>query len=337
MMPEAMPLLNPRIIITRPLPGDPVHRFKDAGFKNVWIHDLDQRLPRAQLLEAIVGAHAVVSTPADTLINHEFFDAAGDQLVIVSNYAVGVDNIDLAEAARRGVLVGHTPDAVTEPTADVAWLLLLAGAKRAYEGDSLVRSGQWAGVGPNHLLGSRVVGKTLLIVGAGRIGHATARRAPGWNMNVLYASRSRHEEFESEPINARRMELDDGLREADFVSLHTPLNDETRHLLNASRLALMKSDAVLINTSRGGVIDEAALVEALREKRLGAAGLDVFENEPALAPGLTALENVFMLPHLGTATREDREWMMRLAVDNAIEALKMGTVPHAYPLPSTAS
>ncbi|MCZ6837369.1 MAG: D-glycerate dehydrogenase [Planctomycetota bacterium] len=324
---------NPRIVITRPLPGDPVRRFHKAGFENTWIYAQDQRLPRAQLLEAIAGAHAIVSTPADTSINHEFFEAAGPQLIIVSNYAVGVDNIDLAEAGRRGMLVGHTPDAVTEPTADVAWLLLLATAKRAYEGDSLVRSGNWSGVGPNQLLGSRVVGKTLFIIGAGRIGYATARRAPGWNMNILYHARTQHEEFEAPPINARRVTLEDGLREADFVSLHTPMSEETRHLINADRLALMKPDAVLINTSRGGVIDERALVEALREKRLGAAGLDVFEHEPSLAPGLSDLENVFFLPHLGSATREDRQWMMRLAVDNAIAALKDEPVPHLFPLP----
>lgn len=335
-MADASIALASRIVITRPLPGDPVARFEAAGFKNVWIYEHDRRLPREELLEAIVGAHAVVSTPADALINHAFFDAAGEQLVIVSNYAVGVDNIDLVEAGRRGVLVGHTPDAVTEPTADVAWLLLLAGAKRAQEGNALVRSGQWTGVGPNQLLGSRVVGKTLLIVGAGRIGYATARRAPGWNMNILYASRSRHEEFETAPIYAKRVTLEEGLREADFVSLHTPLTDETRHLMDALKLALMKPDAVLVNTSRGGVIDEAALVEALRDKRIGAAGLDVFENEPSLAPGLRELDNVFFLPHLGSATREDRAWMMRLAVDNAIAALKGEPVPHAYPLPTLA-
>lgn len=321
---------GPRIVITRPLAGDPVARLRAADFENVWVYPEDRRMPRAELLAAISGAAAVLATPADIDIDAEFFDAAGDQLVIVSNYAVGVDNIDLAEAARRRVIVGHTPDAVTEPTADVAWLLLLAAAKRACEGDSLVRSGRWAGVGPTQLLGRRVAGKTLLIVGAGRIGHAVARRAPGWNMTVLYHSRSRHEEFESPPINGRYVSLDDGLANADFISLHTPLTADTHHLIDAAKLALLKPDAVLVNTSRGAVVDESALVEALRTRRLAAAGLDVFEHEPHLAPGLRDLPNVFFLPHLGTATVEDREWMMRLAVDNIIAALRGEPIPHEY-------
>jgi glyoxylate reductase len=326
--------MDERVVITRPLPGDAAARLASAGFTNVWINSDDTRLDRGDLLEAIRGAHAVISTPADTLIDAEFFDAAGDQLVIVSNYAVGVDNIDLDEAARRGVLVGHTPHAVTEPTADIAWLLMLAASKRAYEGDSLVRSGTWAGVGPNELLGLRVVGKTLLIVGAGRIGLATARRALGWEMSILYNARSQHPEFEGEPLRARRISLEDGLREADFVSIHTPLTDETRHLINAERLSLMKPTAVLVNTARGPIVDESALVAALRSGTIAAAGLDVLEHEPTLAPGLADLPNVFLLPHLGTATVEDRDWMMRIAVDNVAAALRGENVPHAYPLPA---
>lgn len=324
-MPEAR-----RIVITRPLPGDPVRELKRAGFENVWINPRDERMPRADLLSAVRGAHAVLSTPADVLINAEFFDAAGPQLVIVSNYAVGVDNIDLAEAANREVIVGHTPGAVDEPTADIAWLLLLAAARRATEGSSLVRSGQWGGVSPNELLGASVINKTLLIVGAGRIGLATARRSIGWNMKVLYHARSQHPEYEAPPIHARRVGLEDGLREADFVSIHTPLTNETRHLMNAERLAMMKPSAVLINTARGPVVDEAALVQALRERRIAAAGLDVFEREPQLAPGLAELPNVFLLPHLGTATVEDREAMMRLAVANIVAALSGRQPPHVF-------
>lgn len=321
-----------RIVITRPLPDDVLARFRDAGFTNVWCNPDDARLERSRLLDAVRGAHAVLATPADVLINAEFFDAAGKQLVIVSNYAVGVDNIDLAEAARRGVIVGHTPNAVTEPTADIAWLLLLGAAKRATEGMDLVRSGAWKGVGPNELLGLRVVGKTLLIVGAGRIGYATARRSIGFDMNVLYHARSNHPEFEQPPINARPVALDEGLAEADFVSIHTPLTDETRHLIDASKLALMKPTAVLVNTARGAVVDEAALVDALRDHRIAAAGLDVYENEPQLAPGLAELRNVFVLPHIGSATVEDRQWMTRIAIDNIIAALQGQTPPHAYPI-----
>lgn len=331
------PANNPRIVITRPIPGDPVARLKEAGFDNTWCNPNDRALKRDVLLRAIDGAHAVLATPADTGVNAEFFDAAGEQLVIVSNYAVGVDNCDLEEAARRGILIGHTPHAVTEPTADIAWLLLLAAAKRATEGMDLVRSGNWTGVAPQQLLGRRVIHKTLLIIGAGRIGYATARRSIGWEMSVLYIARSRHEDIEQPPINATRVELEDGLRRADFVSIHTPLTDETHHLINAHRLAMMKKTAVLVNTARGAVVDEAALYEALRDRRIAAAGLDVFEREPKLHPGLAELPNVFALPHLGSATVEDRLWMMEIAVDNITAALTGADPPHLFPLPTTTA
>lgn len=318
------------IVITRPLPGDPVARFAAAGFNDVWINPKDERLSRSELLAVIAGADAVLATPADTLINDEFFGAAGPQLKIVSNYAVGVDNVDLAEAARRGVIVGHTPCAVTEPTADIAWLLLLGAARRAFEGETLVRSGQWKGVGPNELLGRRVVGKTLLIVGAGRIGCAVARRSIGWDMNVLYVARSPKPELEADPICAQRVSLEDGLAQADFVSVHTPLTEQTRHLLGAAELARMKPSAILVNTARGAVIDERALVDALQSGTIAAAGLDVFEDEPELAPGLAELSNVFLLPHLGSATIDDRIWMMEIAVDNVIAALRGERPAHMY-------
>ena len=296
-----------RIIITRPLPGDPSDLLRQAGFSNVWVNPRDERLPRSELLRVIPGAHAVLATPADTLINAEFFDAAGPQLKIVSNYAVGVDNTDLAEARRRGIIVGHTPHAVTEPTADIAWLLLLGAAKRAGEGERLVRSGTWKGVGPNELLGTRVIGKTLLIVGAGRIGLATARRSIGWEMKVLYCARSRHPEYEKPPISAQRIGLEEGLRQADFVSVHTPLSAQTRHLISAERLAMLKPSAILINTARGEIVDEKALIAALQAGRIAGAGLDVYTHEPAVDPALLALDNVVLLPHLGSATIEGRE------------------------------
>lgn len=322
---------NPRIVITRPIPGDPRKLLIDAGFANVWVNPRDEKLPRPELLDAIPGAHAILATPADTLINCEFFDAAGPPLKIVSNYAVGVDNIDLAEAKKRGILVGHTPNAVTEPTADIAWLLLLGAAKRAAEGERLVRNGTWKGVAPQQLLGHRVIGKTLFIVGAGRIGLATAKRSIGWDMKMLYHARSQHDEFEVPPINAKRVTLEEGLREADFVSVHTPLTAETRHLINADRLKMMKPGAILINTARGAVVDEAALVVALRSRIIAAAGLDVYEREPQLAPGLTELDNTFLLPHLGSATVDDRVWMMQIAVDNIVAALRGQPLPHEYP------
>ena len=321
-----------KIIITRPLQDDPVNMLRRRGFTNIWLHEEDANIPRTLLLEQIKGAAAALTLPGDKPIDAEVFDAAGPQFRIVSNYAVGVDNIDLAEAKRRGIVVGHTPDPVTEPTADIAWLLLLGAARRAYEGEKLVRSGQWTGVGPNMLLGRRVIGKKLLIVGAGRIGRAVARRAIGWNMEISYVARSRHHEFEEAPICAPKVELDRGLAEADFISLHTPLTEETRRFIDARRIGLMKETAVVINTARGPVVDEAALVEALRGGRIAAAGFDVYEHEPKLAPGLAELENVFLLPHIGSATEEDRAWMTKIAVENITAVLRGERAPHLFPL-----
>ena len=321
---------NPRIVITRPIPGDPAARIRNAGFDNIWLNDRDEPLARDQLLEAVIGAHAVLDTPADTRVDAEFFDAAGDQLMIVSNLAVGVDNIDLDEAAKRGVMVGHTPHAVTEPTADIAWLLMLGAARRAHEGEQLVRSGEWTGLSPNQLLGMRLIEKTLLIIGPGRIGYATARRAVGWKMNILYHARSQHIEFEIPPLNATQVNLDEGLARADVVSLHVPLTQDTHHLINAERLAMMKDEAILVNTARGAIVDEAALVDALKSGLIGAAGLDVYENEPTLHPELPGLDNVFLLPHLGSATVEDRQWMGRIAAGNIIAALRGEQPPHLY-------
>jgi glyoxylate reductase len=291
-------------------------------------HDRDQALARDVLLERIRGAAAVVTTPGDR-VDTAFFEAAGPALRIVSNLAVGVDNIDLDEAARRGVRVGHTPGAVTEPTADIAWLLLLGAARRATEGVRLVRSGAWRGLGVNELLGARLVGKNLLIVGAGRIGLAVARRSLGWQMRVRYVARKVHPEFEAPPLEARRVELEAGLHEADIVSIHTPLTAETHHLIGAPQLAAMRPGAVLVNTARGPVVDEAALVAALRERRIAAAGLDVYEHEPRLADGLAELDNAFLLPHLGSATVDDRLWMMEIAIDNAAAVLRGEEPPHA--------
>ncbi len=325
--------MDRRVVITRPLPADPLGRLARAGLDDVWVNPADERLGRPELLAAVRGAAAVIATPADTLINAEFFDAAGPQLLIVSNYAVGVDNIDVAEARRRGVVIGHTPGAVTEPTADCAWMLLLAGARRAREGLDLARSGRWTGVRPLDPPGRRIRGKTLLVVGAGRIGHAVARRAAGWDMTILYCARSRHPEFEGPPIGGRRAALEDGLRQADFVSIHTPLTDETRHLIDARRLALMKPTAVLVNTSRGPVVDEEALAEALRRGTIFAAGLDVYESEPHIHPDLVGLDNAFLMPHWGSTTDEDRQWMTQIAVDNVIAVLRGEPPPHAYPGP----
>ncbi|MCA9285965.1 MAG: D-glycerate dehydrogenase [Phycisphaerales bacterium] len=324
-----------RVFITRPLPGDAVAmleatlaaRPEARSNWSIGSNPEDRALTPEALRRAVAGMHGVLSTPRDR-IDAAVLDAAGPQLRIVSNYATGVDNIDLDRCRQRGILVGHTPDAVTEPTADIAWLLLLGAARRASEGDALVRGGNWTGVSPHELLGRRLVGRTLLVVGAGRIGAAVARRAVGWRMRILYAARRAHPEFEAPPLAATRVELDDGLRQADAVTLHTPLTAETHHLIDARRLALMKPSAVLVNTARGPIVDEAALVQALRSHQILAAGLDVFEEEPRVHPGLRELPNVFLLPHLGSATVEDRTWMTEMAVENLVAGLFGEPVPN---------
>jgi glyoxylate reductase len=257
-------------------------------------------------------------------VDTEFFDAAGPNLRIVAQHAVGYENIDLAGARKRGVMITNTPNAVTEGTADLAWLLILAVSRRLVEADSYARSPEYPVRG--HLsmtdfVGLDLTGKTMLIVGAGRIGLAVAQRAKAWGMRVLYTARSRHLEFELAPVAATQISLDDGLREADVVSIHTPLTKETRHLIDASALSLMKQDAILVNTSRGPVVDEAALAKHLREKRIWGAGLDVFEREPNVHPDLIPLKNVILTPHIGSASRRWRLEMSRMCKESIAAAL----------------
>ena len=314
----------------------------------------DRDISRDQLVSGVAGADALLCTLREQ-VDAEVLDAAGPSLLVVSNMAVGYDNIDVAAATERGVLVTNTPGVLTEATADLAWALLLAAARRVPEGDRLVRSGAFGGWAPTMLLGREMAGRTLGIVGMGQIGRAVARRSIGFGMRVLYTRRSgpltadelpsgvrgaeaqgliarpataRHASAPLPPIWEYRSRLDDLLRESDMVSVHVPLSPETRHLLGPESLALLKPGAVLVNTSRGPVIDESALVEALRSGRLGAAGLDVYENEPAVHPDLLTLENTVLLPHLGSATVETRGRMAELAALNAIAAVDADAVPH---------
>ena len=313
-----------RIALTRPLPGDFV--LPDVPGAEV-VTGPERGFPsREALHEFVRGASALVTWVSER-VDGALLDAAGASggdsggggLRVVNNFAVGYDNIDLDACRARGVVVCNTPDAVTDGTADVAVLLMLAAARRLSAGDRYARSGAWAegGVlGPRDFLGQPVSGRTLLIVGAGRIGYQTALRMIGWGMRVLYVARSPKPEFEHPPLCARRVELDEGLREADFVTIHTPLTEETRHLIDARRLGLMKETAVLVNTARGPVVDEGALARALREGRIFAAGLDVFEQEPKVHPELVGLENVVMLPHIGSGNWRGRAAMTALCAEN---------------------
>ncbi len=312
----------PLIAITRAVPvrgsADGASAPEIAGAQVVMAPALPQ-LSRDELLKFVHGATVVISMFHDR-VDAAFLDAAGSQLRGICNFAVGTDNIDLNLCKSRGVIVTNTPDAVTEGTANMAWALILAAARRLCEGDRFVRSEQFETQGnifPTGWLGQHLTGQTLLIVGAGRIGKAVALRGLAFGMRVVYAARTRHLDFEQAPIAGRRVELDDGLGLADVVSIHTPLTPETRKLIDARRLRLMKPTAILVNTSRGPVVDEAALVEVLAAKQIWAAGLDVFEHEPRVHPGLLKLDNVVMSPHIGSGERYWREEMTRMACENA--------------------
>jgi glyoxylate reductase len=247
-------------------------------------------------------------------------------LRVVANYGVGYDNIDLSAAARRGIVVTNTPDVLTEATADLALALLLAAARRLREGLDLARSGQWAGWHPTQLLGMGLQGRVLGILGAGRIGVATARRAAAFGLEIVYWSRSVSQAMESEAGGRRVSDLEDLLAAADVVSVHLPLTAETRGLLDAERFSLMKPGAILVNTARGAVVDQNALSRALASGRLGAAGLDVFEDEPAIPAQLRNLPNCIVLPHLGSATHGARQAMWELSAANA-RAVLAGEAP----------
>jgi glyoxylate reductase len=290
----------------------------------------DRPLERDALLRGIAGADALLCLLTET-IDGAVMDAAGPQLRVISNMAVGVDNIDVAAATARGILVTNTPGVLTDATADLAWALILSAVRRVVEGDKLVRAGRFQLWSPFMLLGRSVAGATLGIVGMGRIGQAVAKRALGWDMKVIYTRRSGLLAAGQVPPGARwefRPNLGELLQEADIVSLHVPLTPETRHLVGASELALMKPGSYLVNTARGPVVDEAALVEALRIGHLGGAGLDVYEREPELALGLAGLPNATLLPHLGSATVETRGRMAESAALNAVAAVRGEPVPH---------
>lgn len=302
-----------RVLVTMKVPECGPELLRRAG---VAVDASDSSVPmaRAELLKRVAPCDGLICMLADR-VDAEVL-AAAPRLRAIANFAVGLDNIDVAAATARGVVVTHTPGVLTEATAELAWALILAAARRLVEGDRLVRAGRFEGWAPTLLRGVQLSRATLGIVGAGRIGTATGLRAQAFGMRVLYFNRSASEGLDAG--GARRAGLDELLRESDVVSLHLPLNEGTRHLIGAAQIALMKPTAVLVNTGRGAVLDEAALVEALRARRIAAAGLDVYESEPALAPGLVELDNVVLLPHLGSATVEARDRMATMTAESLL-------------------
>jgi len=282
-------------------------------------HNSQDPLPRPELIARLRGKDGVICHIVSAIDDEVL--AAAPTVKVVANVAVGYNNIDVAAAHRRGVVVTNTPDVLTETTADFAWALLMAAARRVVEADRYVRSGQWDRWLWELLWGADIHGKTLGIVGFGRIGRAVARRAFGFDMRVLYQDAVPADATVERDLRASRVDLETLLREADFVSLHTPFLPETRHLINARTLRLMKKSAILVNAARGPVVDEAALVQALQEGWIAAAGLDVFEEEPKVHPGLIALTNVVLAPHIGSASRTTRVAMATLAVRNCLAVL----------------
>jgi glyoxylate reductase len=313
-----------RFAVTGRLPAPALELLEGAG--EAAVVDTGSRLPRADLLRHVAGASAIVSFLYDG-VDAELLDAAGPGLVVVANVAVGYDNVDLEAAAARGVAVSNTPGVLDDATADLTMALLLAAARRLGEGERLIRAGRPWAWGLEFMLGRDLRGKRLGIVGLGAIGGLVARRARAFGIEIAYANRSAADPALVAELGAERLGLDELLARSDFVSLHTPLTAETRGLISAERLELMKPEAILVNTARGPVVDEAALAAALREGRIAAAALDVYEHEPRVHPELLELENVTLLPHLGSATVETREAMAVLAARNAVAAVRGEPLP----------
>ncbi len=307
-----------KVFVTRQLPEASLEKLMEQF--DVAVNPEDRVLTREELLKGVAGMDAVLCLLTDT-IDAEVLEAAGPQCRIFANYAVGYNNIDVAEATKRGIIVTNTPEVLNDATADLAWALLFSVSRRVVESDRFARAGRFKGWGPLLLLGRDITGKKLGIVGAGRIGYNFAKKARGFDMEILYTSTKPSEVMEKE-LGARYVDKETLLRESDFVSIHVPLTPDTKHYIGEKELQSMKRTAVLINTSRGPVVDEKALVQALEKGWIWGAGLDVFENEPEIHPGLIGLDNVVIVPHIASATIETRTNMGLIAAGNIIKVLK---------------
>ena len=304
--------MKPRIFVTRALP-DVVTAALKKRFA-LEINRRDRLVSRLELLRGVKKADGLIAMLSDT-IDGRLIEAA-PRLRVIANYAVGYNNIDLAAAGRRRIVVTNTPGVLTETTADLAWTLMLAVARRLPEGEAMIRLDRWTAWAPTQLVGRDVHGKTLGLIGFGRIGRAVAKRAEGFSMEVRYYQRHRLSSMEERRLRVRYCPLARLLKESDFVSLHLPLNSDSSHLIDRAALRLMKPTAYLINTARGPVVDESALIDALEHKRIAGAGFDVYEREPHVPARLRRLKNVVLLPHLGSATQETRTRMGMMVLEN---------------------
>ena len=315
---------KPNVFVTRVIPEKGLETIREFCNLDLWQAELPPT--REELLQHIRGVDGLLCLLTDK-IDGEVMDEAGPQLKVISNFAVGFDNIDVPAATARKISVGNTPDVLTDATADFAFALLMAVARRIPEAERYVHEGKWKTWGPMTLLGVDIKGATLGLVGLGRIGKAVARRALGFDMRVIYYDPT---EKKREPnLKATRVDFETLLAESDFISLHTPLTPDTRHMIDAEAFSRMKSNAVLINTARGPVVDPDALYEALKEKRIFGAGLDVTEPEPLpMDSPLLALDNVIIVPHIASASTYSRDQMSWMAAQNLIAGLKGERLPH---------
>lgn len=319
-----MPQLNQRVLVTRAIPQVGLDILQE--FCEVTVFSTERQPTREELQQLLPAYDGLLSMLTDSLDRDLLLQAP--RLRGVSNYAVGYNNVDVEAATALGIPVTNTPGVLTNATADIAWALLMAVTRRVIEGDAYVRQGRWTGWDPLSLLGMELGGKTLGIIGAGRIGLAVAKRARAFDMNVVYHNRRPLEAETEREYGISYSDLDTLVQTSDIISLHVPYSGESHHLFSGERLAQMKPTAYLINTARGAVVDEAALVQALRAGHLAGAGLDVFEDEPHVHEGLLDLPNVVLLPHLGSATRDTREKMATLAAENLARVLR-GERPHS--------
>ncbi len=316
---------RPRVFVARVIPEDGLAAVRAGADAQVWEGELPP--PREELLRAVEGCDGVLTLLTDK-VDDEFLDRAGPQLKVVSNYAVGFDNVDVAACTQRGIPVGNTPGVLSDSTADLAFALLMAAGRRLPEGDRYVRAGRWKTWGPMLLLGPDIHGATIGIVGFGRIGQAVARRAMGFGMTILYHGRTRADPDVEAEFGATFLPLEELLAQADFVSLHVNLTADTRHLIDAEKLSWMKPTGVLVNTSRGPVVDPVALYEALRDGVIFAAALDVTEPEPIPADDpLLGLDNCLVVPHIASASRATRGRMAAMAAANLLAGVRGQRLP----------
>lgn len=307
-----------RVFITRPIFDETIAMLSEQT--EVRANMEDRILSKSELIENLKGADGTITLVTDR-IDVEVLERA-HRLKIVANFGVGYNNVDVDAATRTGVIVTNTPGVLTETTADLAWSLMMAAARRIAEGDRYVRAGKFKFWGPKVMLGHDIFGKTLGIIGLGRIGRAMAKRGRGFDMKVLFYKAAPLPDADCRELGVERVALEDIYRRSDFITLHVPLVTETHHMLNDRAFSLMKPNAIVVNTSRGPVIDEMALVRALKSRRIAGAALDVFEHEPQIEPELFEMENVVLAPHVGSASRETRLKMSTIAAENLMAALK---------------